>query len=306
MPTNKPLVSLLIPTYNGASTILDTLSSAFQQDYPNLEIIVSDDGSYDYTAKLVNDFKVKLYVAEDNLGLGKNLTFLMQKAKGKFLVYLCQDDIFTNNHVISDMVSIFENDWRLGVLGRYYYQYFDGHKGPVMTIRSDIYISSCQPSGIMFRKEAMRGEFSNRLFVEMPSMIKNVLSSYWKGDILRYDTIAARLHNSNAATNASYFHFGVSQSQTLNWLEVCGKKFIYPMYFIQLKCRYPAMLKNEIKTCLRIEPKSIFNPWFVFCSVIALLLPGKLLVHLSRWYRNRICRMFVREITREDYYGKKI
>lgn len=305
MSANKPLVSICIPVYNGATTIKHTLYSVAKQSYPNVEIIVSDDCSTDNTPEIV-DYCIhcRIILKNKNQGLGKNLTTLMHEAKGKYLLYICQDDVFTNDHVISDMVSIFENDWRLGVLGRYYYQYLDGHKGPVMTIRSDIYLSSCQPSGIMFRKEAMRHEFSNKLFVEMPSMIRNVLDSYWKGDMLRYDTIAARLHAHNAATNPSYFVFGNTQSQTLNWLEVCGKKWIYPMYLVQLKCRYPRQLMIEIKTCLKIEPRSWINPGFIFCALVALILPGKLLIHLSRFYRHRITRLFVREITREQYYEK--
>lgn len=303
MPTDKPLVSILMPTYNGETTILQTIRSIKCQDYPHVEIIVSDDCSMDRTAAIAELEGLNVSVKLKNEGLGKNLTTLMNEAKGKYVIYMCQDDIFTNPHVISDMVSIFENDWRLGVLGRYYYQYFDGHPGPVMTIRSDIYLSSCQPSGIMFRREAIKWHtFSNRLFVEMPSMVKNVLNSYWKGDILRYDIIAARLHNRNAATDPDYFRFGIYQSQTLNWLEVCGKKFIYPMYLIQLKNRYPQQLINEIKTCLKIEPRSIFNLSFIFCALIALTIPSRLLIHLSRFYRHRITRLFVREITRESYY----
>lgn len=300
----QPLVSILMPAYNGAKTLHFSIQSALKQDYPNKEIILRDDASKDKTASIAMEYPIKVNFNASNRGLGQNMTALMKESKGKYVIYLCQDDVFTNPKVISDMVSIFENNALLGVLGRYYYQYFDGYKGPVMVIRSDIYLSSCQPSGIMFRKEAMTGEFSNRLFVEMPSMIKNVLGSYWRGDILRYDTIAARLHNNNAATNASYFAFGRTQSQTLNWYEVCGKTFIYPMYFVQLKNRYPAMLIDEIKTCLKVSPWSIINPGFIFCALVALIVPSKILIHLSRFYRHRITHLFVREITREDYYGE--
>lgn len=300
----QPLVSILMPTYNGSKTIKASIASALQQHYPNKEIIIRDDASKDDTYTIAKQYQITVNKNPVNKGLGKNLTALMNEARGRYIIFLCQDDIFTNHHVIEDMVSIFEKNESLGVLGRYYYQYFDHYSGPVMAIRSDIFISSCQPSGIMFRKEAMIGEFSNRLFVEMPSMIKNVINDGWEHDIIRYDTIAARLHDNNAATNASYFRFGRTQSQTLNWYEVCGKKFIYPMYFIQLKNRYPAMLVDEIKTCLRLSPLSILNPGFIFCALLALLMPGKLLIHLSRFYRHRITRLFIKEITREDYYGE--
>lgn len=55
----KPLISIIIPTYNSASVIETALDSLQKQTYPNLEIIVVDDNSTDNTAEVVQAYSVK-------------------------------------------------------------------------------------------------------------------------------------------------------------------------------------------------------------------------------------------------------
>ena len=50
-----PLFSILIPTYNQEKYIMDAVKSSLMQNYPNLEVIVSDDCSNDSTSVLVNN-----------------------------------------------------------------------------------------------------------------------------------------------------------------------------------------------------------------------------------------------------------
>jgi glycosyltransferase involved in cell wall biosynthesis len=67
---NNPLVSVLIPTYNSALYIKDTLESILNQTYKNLEIIVIDDASKDSTVNIVKKYKdkrIKLFVNKKNL-----------------------------------------------------------------------------------------------------------------------------------------------------------------------------------------------------------------------------------------------
>ena len=49
----KSLVSIVIPNHNGALFLLDAITSAIEQDYPNTEIIVVDDGSTDDSLELL-------------------------------------------------------------------------------------------------------------------------------------------------------------------------------------------------------------------------------------------------------------
>ena len=53
---DKPLVSLLVANYNNAKYIIDTLQSAVSQTYANIEIIVVDDASEDYSIQIIQEF----------------------------------------------------------------------------------------------------------------------------------------------------------------------------------------------------------------------------------------------------------
>ncbi len=93
MPTEKmPLVSVIIPTYQSASTIVATLQSVQQQTYQRIEIIVVDDGSTDnLTARLEPFMKVINYQRQNNAGapVARNKGF--DRSTGKFILFLDAD-----------------------------------------------------------------------------------------------------------------------------------------------------------------------------------------------------------------------
>ena len=72
MTTKKPLVSIVIPTFNRVNLIGETVFSALSQSYENIEVIVLDNNSGDQTV----DFLEKKFSAYDNLFVYKNLETL--------------------------------------------------------------------------------------------------------------------------------------------------------------------------------------------------------------------------------------
>ncbi len=298
-----PKVSIIIPVYNEMSIVETSIDSALGQDYNDKEIVVIDDCSTDDTYKMCEPYPVKLFRNEKNLGLAGNLNELIKKSTGEYIVILCGDDVFTHPSVVRDMVKHFERSEYLGVLSRYYYQYMNGYPGAVMTIRGDILTASCQPSGVGFRRTALKGEFPNKLFVEVPTMVKRIMDGGWIGAIMNYDTIAARLHpglTGNEATKPGYYRTNPPQSPTMNWYEVTGKPIGMYLGFIQIKNRAPWLLLSEIKVTIKINPKCLLNIGFWFCVLIALIVPGCILRPLSNFYRHRITRHFVKIIRRPN------
>ncbi|MGB3402563.1 MAG: glycosyltransferase [Microcoleaceae cyanobacterium] len=115
-----PLVSILIPTYNGEAFINQALQSAFSQTYPNLEIIISDDGSTDNTLNIVQQIQQnsKMTVGvftHPNYGLVGNLNFCLQQARGKYIKFLFQDDLLEPN-CVEAMVQLAETHPNIGLV----------------------------------------------------------------------------------------------------------------------------------------------------------------------------------------------
>lgn len=104
-----PLVSVLIPTYNRCELFSFALQSVLEQDYPNLEIIISDDGTNDETEKYIQPYlknkKLNItYKHHKSFTFEKNWLWLLDHCHGEYFNYLMDDDLFAPNK-ISRMVS---------------------------------------------------------------------------------------------------------------------------------------------------------------------------------------------------------
>jgi glycosyltransferase involved in cell wall biosynthesis len=86
-----PLVSVIVPCYNGAPFLEEALRSALAQSYPRVEIIVVDDGSTDNSGEVAQRFPIK-YIWQRNSGLSAARNSGIRESKGSYLVFLDADD----------------------------------------------------------------------------------------------------------------------------------------------------------------------------------------------------------------------
>ncbi len=86
-----PLVSVVIPTYNGTRYLAETLESALAQTYPRIEIIVIDDGSFDDTAKVAQSHPVT-YIYQANRGISAARNAGIKHSQGEYILFLDHDD----------------------------------------------------------------------------------------------------------------------------------------------------------------------------------------------------------------------
>lgn len=108
----KPLVSIVIPLYNGSNYIEEAILCALAQDYKNIEIIVVNDGSTDEGAG--KDICMKYadritYLEKPNGGCASALNYGIKAAKGAYISWLSHDDLYEPNKV-SHQVSLLEMD----------------------------------------------------------------------------------------------------------------------------------------------------------------------------------------------------
>ena len=98
-PSENPLISIVLATYNGEKFLAKQLDSLFSQTYQNVEIIAVDDCSTDETLNILNDYatkhdKFKVIQNERNLGYVKNFEKGFLLANGDYIAPCDQDDIW--------------------------------------------------------------------------------------------------------------------------------------------------------------------------------------------------------------------
>lgn len=101
---NKPLISVIIPTYNSEKFIEDTLDSVRAQTYGNLEIIIVDDDSKDKTVEKVKEYmdrdtRIKLLQNNKNSGVAVSRNKGIKRASGEYIALLDSDDLWAGNKI---------------------------------------------------------------------------------------------------------------------------------------------------------------------------------------------------------------
>jgi len=89
-------ISVIVPTYNRADIISETIGSVLNQTYQNFEIIVVDDGSIDNTREIIvniNDPRIK-YIYQENAGPSAARNNGIKNAQGEYVAFLDSDDIW--------------------------------------------------------------------------------------------------------------------------------------------------------------------------------------------------------------------
>lgn len=89
----KPAVSVIIPVYNGAKFLPEAIANVEAQAYPNVEIILVDDGSTDNTAAVAASLGDRIrYIYQENQGPAAARNRGLRAAQGKFIAFLDVDD----------------------------------------------------------------------------------------------------------------------------------------------------------------------------------------------------------------------
>src|SRR5436190_24170616 len=95
-----PQVSIHFVSFNQAAFIEESLESALRQDYPNLQIVASDDGSTDGTAQIIERYarrypdRIHAITGGPNLGITANCNRALRECKGEYIAFLAGDDLY--------------------------------------------------------------------------------------------------------------------------------------------------------------------------------------------------------------------
>jgi len=216
MSAKMPLVSVVIPVYNGEQYLADAIQSVRDQTYQNFEVIVVDDGSTDGSAEVAQRLGEAIrYVHQANGGVCKARNTGIAVARGDYLSFLDQDDLWLPDK-LATQVAYLDSDPEVGavycqcqviengeVRATPYYYY-----GPVKDDVVGVMRGPCLlMTATMFRREVLRsvGGFDETFFgagtedIDLTLRLKSVAQiAYIPQTLARY-----RVHSTNSSSNDS-------------------------------------------------------------------------------------------------------
>lgn len=141
----KYLISVVVPCFNYAHFLPETLDSVLKQVYQNWECIIIDDGSTDNTKEVAEKYTAKdsrfRYVFQENKGLPSARNAGIREAKGDFIQFLDADDLITADK-FSVQISAYSRDDDVDIVYSEYICFLDGDKSKTWTY-----------SRVLFRKD---------------------------------------------------------------------------------------------------------------------------------------------------------
>ena len=120
-------ISIITVCYNAEKTILNTIVSVNQQNYPNIEHIIVDGASNDRTFEIIKKSKLRKgeIISESDKGSYNAMNKALNFVTGDIVTFLNADDVFANEDTISNVCKIFNLDFSI-VYGNV--EYFDNNK----------------------------------------------------------------------------------------------------------------------------------------------------------------------------------
>lgn len=179
-----PIISICIPTFNGASTIEKTLTKIYEQLTSECEVVISDDLSTDNTLAIVKSFEkkstfIKVFQNDYNLGMDGNFHKVTKLAKGKYVWFCGQDDLLCKG-VVKQALKMLKKD-NIGILNMNFAQY--DHEMKTCLTKSFFEESSfdrkiVQTNDFLYFKTP---EEYFRIYTQPPSFLPSIvmLREYW-------------------------------------------------------------------------------------------------------------------------------
>lgn len=106
--STSPLVSIVMPTYNRAGLIAETIESIQQQTYRNWELIIVDDGSVDNTADIIeniHDDRIRYYKTQ-HLGMERARKTGLDKSNGELIGFMDSDDLWATTKLENSYIFL--------------------------------------------------------------------------------------------------------------------------------------------------------------------------------------------------------
>ncbi|MDX1623895.1 MAG: glycosyltransferase [Gemmatimonadota bacterium] len=218
----RPLVSVIIPTYNCARFLPDAIESVLAQRYPRVEIIVVDDGSTDDTSEVLERYAHRIVALEgDNGGVARARNRGIAAASGELIAFLDADDVMLPGKLEAQS-RVFDRREDRGMVhsgwtliderGRFLGERRPWVNAPRLDLRGWIMNKSVRPGALMVRRRWLEdvggfdpayGGRDSRYQVEDLELVLRLARSGCRAAWLRRPTFAYRKHDDSAMTRGA-------------------------------------------------------------------------------------------------------
>ena len=176
MQSENPLVSIIIPCFNYGRYLPEAFESIFSQSYPNIEIILIDDGSTDDTRQIVERYNKVKYFYQANKGLSAARNAGIENSSGDFLVFLDADDWLLPDAITTNLSYLMQDEALAFVSG--------GHKK----------VSAENGRTESFYEEIVGDHYYFFLHYDYIGMVASVMFTRWALDEFLFDTGMTACH----------------------------------------------------------------------------------------------------------------
>lgn len=112
---DKPLVSVIIPSYNHEKYISEAIESVLYQSFADLELIIIDDASKDKSKEIIKaygerDSRIRTLFHDENKGIAETLNEAIKEAKGKFIAFFSSDDVWGKDKLKKQLEVLKKNE----------------------------------------------------------------------------------------------------------------------------------------------------------------------------------------------------
>lgn len=309
-------VSVLIPTYKGASVIIETLLSFIFQLQENDEVIICDDGAGDDICdrvKELDDQRIKVFQHTNNLGYPGNLNRALGYSQGDIVVLMGQDDIVAEGYMDRIRKGFGEHP-EIGAISRNYY-WFDseditravrakprisGNQLIVLCWNDDfdlvklLFGTLDQLSGLAFRRDEIRIPFHDHIFPCHVYPFAEILRRKSVGLLPGYE-VAVRIATSQTRylssiyaispiiTWALLFETLFSDNMCTQFRKKMIKEFVAANYIGLIQVRaYGSFtwFRREVYEMIKRRPLNLVDPKFLAVTILCILMPRTPLIKM--------------------------
>jgi glycosyltransferase involved in cell wall biosynthesis len=273
-----PLISIVLPTYNGMRYLRESIESCLCQTYRNFELIIVDDCSTDDTASIINSFhdtRIRTLRHDVNKKLPAALNTGFSSSKGEFLTWTSDDNRYLPK-ALEVMLGYLLNFPEVGLVYSGWYMIDEqGNRRRAVPAEPPEWISkkSVVGASFLYRREVYDaiGNYDENLFrIEDYDYWLRIAKKYAirPVDEILYEY---RVHSQSLTSTESYVDRAVAYDNLLTRMygpdrnrrnNILGEYYISNVFECYLIGKHVTILKNAYKA-IRYNPKYIFNRGFV-------------------------------------------